>query len=232
MRRDVIISISFHLLVIIAIILFGPNIQPVKGYPKIYRVGLVSLPAPAGGSGEGGKTEVSGKAEKASEKGIAIKELKNSKEKKSISEKEQNAKKENLGKNKTGSSKEQPKKERMPGGTTAGSSSGISGGIVGSAQVDGADFGGDYYVQMFVAKINDLWENPIKSASSTLNAIVYFRILKDGDVVDVKIEKSSGVGVFDKAALRAVISVSPLQPLPNEYTGEYLGVHLEFEFVQ
>jgi outer membrane biosynthesis protein TonB len=33
----------------------------------------------------------------------------------------------------------------------------------------------------------------------------------------------------DRAALRAVVSSSPLPPLPTEYGGSQLGVHLKFD---
>ncbi len=230
MRKDIAISISAHLILIVSVVLLGPDVKPAKGYPKIYRVGLVSLPPPGGGgTGEG---QVQTKEEKGVKKGIALKETR--KKEKSLSQKKSTSKEKASSKKETGSVKGGTSQKKTPGGVGSGSglSSVRNGGIVGSAQVDGADFGSGYYVEAFVAKINNLWENPIRSASSTLSAIVYFRILKNGDLADVKVERSSGVGVFDKAALRAVVSASPLQPLPDEYTGDYLGVHLEFEFAQ
>lgn len=229
MKKDIIISISFHFVVLLCVLLFSPKIQSAKGYPKIYRVGLVSLPPPSGGSE---KVE-SAKTEGASKKGVAIKEIKKSEKKKSpskkASQKKSAAQKEAK---KVKEETEKKKGQKGSSGSTSGTPSGVSGGVIGSAQIDGVEFGSSYYVQIFVAKINGLWENPIRSATSTLSATVYFRILKSGNIVDVKVEKSSGVDVFDKAALRAVMSAHPLQSLPKEYTGEYLGVHLEFEFAQ
>ena len=235
MKKDVIISISFHLVIILSILLFGPRIQPAKGYPRVYRVGLVSLPPAGGGeNGKGLNAETSTKAQDGSKPGISIKEEKKSKDKKSSKEENSN-KNSSEKKNKSVSTKQEDKTKGSQKGNSSKeglASSGVNGGIIGSAQTDGADFGGDYYVQMFVAKINNLWENPIKNATSTLSATIYFRIMKNGNITDARIEKSSGTDVFDRVALRAVISANPLQPLPDEYTGEYLGVHLEFEFAQ
>ena len=53
---------------------------------------------------------------------------------------------------------------------------------------------------------------------------------ENGDVVDVTIELSSGVAAFDQSALRAVLSSSP-PPLPLEYTGNQLGIHLQFQYL-
>jgi TonB family protein len=61
---------------------------------------------------------------------------------------------------------------------------------------------------------------------------IYFKILRDGNIVESKVEKTSGVDLFDQSAMRAIISSTPFPPLPGEFTGEYLGIHLEFEYVQ
>ncbi|PYQ53934.1 MAG: hypothetical protein DMF59_00450 [Acidobacteria bacterium] len=45
---------------------------------------------------------------------------------------------------------------------------------------------------------------------------------------DAKVEDVSGNGLYDRAALRAVLEASPLPPLPFGYSGTYLGVHLKF----
>ena len=54
------------------------------------------------------------------------------------------------------------------------------------------------------------------------------RIMRDGTITEAKVETSSGNGTFDRAALSAVRSSSPLNPLPFAYDGTYLGVHLTF----
>jgi len=44
----------------------------------------------------------------------------------------------------------------------------------------------------------------------------------------VKLISPSGVSVYDRAAVRAVYAANPLPPLPPEFAGERLGVHLRF----
>jgi len=57
---------------------------------------------------------------------------------------------------------------------------------------------------------------------------VYFAIDRDGSIRDARVESASGNGLYDRAALRAILESSPLPPLPFGYNGTYLGVHLKF----
>jgi TonB family protein len=102
---------------------------------------------------------------------------------------------------------------------------------VGFAQVEGAGFGSNYYVDVMRAKIAEYWRNPVRGATSVIRATIYFKIKENGGITDAVIEKTSGLELFDQAALRSVLSSDPLPPLPSEYTGEQLGVHLEFEYI-
>jgi len=65
--------------------------------------------------------------------------------------------------------------------------------------------------------------------SGSFQTVVYFRIQKNGQVVDVQIEQSSGVTPLDLSAVRAVKASAPFPPLPREYEEAYLGIHLIFE---
>ncbi|HEY3170786.1 MAG TPA: TonB family protein, partial [Thermoanaerobaculia bacterium] len=65
--------------------------------------------------------------------------------------------------------------------------------------------------------------------AGSVSPVVHFKIEKDGTISDATVERSSGLPFVDRAALRAVISSSPLPPLPVEYGGTQLGVHLKFE---
>jgi TonB family protein len=74
--------------------------------------------------------------------------------------------------------------------------------------------------------IGSHWFRP-QVAESTA-AVVYFAIDRDGTIRDAKVENASGNGLYDRAALRAILEASPLPPLPFGYSGSYLGVHLKF----
>jgi len=100
---------------------------------------------------------------------------------------------------------------------------------IGSAGVTGLE-GGDFPYTIYIERMRTLiagkWFRPQASGESLTS--IYFVIDRDGAIRDAKIERPSGDGIFDRAALRAVLEASPLPPLPFGYTGSYLGVHLTF----
>jgi TonB family protein len=100
-----------------------------------------------------------------------------------------------------------------------------------SVRTDG-DFRFAYYLAALRNKIGSRWVPPQGMDSGQIRAVVYFRIGRDGQVSMTEIEKSSGYAYFDQTALRALLSATPLPPLPAGYTDPYLGVHFGFEFAQ
>jgi len=98
---------------------------------------------------------------------------------------------------------------------------------VGGARFDQADFTYDYYVSRMLIAIGTNWFKPSQAGSAS--PVIRFRIERDGTISDPVVEKSSGLPFVDRAAMRAVLASSPLPPLPAEYGGTHLGVHLKFE---
>ena len=96
----------------------------------------------------------------------------------------------------------------------------------GHISIDGADFANDLYLNLIYMKVYRNWIPP--SIGKEIAATIYFRILRSGDVKDAKIEKRSGVQSFDRNALRTILSSSPFPELPEDYSGDHLGVHFEF----
>lgn len=92
--------------------------------------------------------------------------------------------------------------------------------------LEGGNFPYTLYIQGMHRKVGSGWFRPQVADGATV--IVYFRILRDGRITDAKVETASGIGTFDRAALSAVLSASPLNPLPFGYSGTYLGVHITF----
>lgn len=92
--------------------------------------------------------------------------------------------------------------------------------------LEGGDFPYTLYLQGMQRRIGSNWFRPQVGPGTA--AVIYFRILRDGTIGEAKVETSSGNGTFDRAALSAVRSSSPLNPLPFAYDGTYLGVHLTF----
>jgi protein TonB len=119
-------------------------------------------------------------------------------------------------------------------GTGAGGSGGGTGGGTGAGAGDPfgvAGFPFQFYLQMISDKITANWFQALvdPGVGGVLQTQVYFRIYKNGQISDVKIDVSSGVESFDLSARRAIQTAAPFAPLPNEYDGQYLGITLVFE---
>jgi len=112
------------------------------------------------------------------------------------------------------------------GGGTGGGTGGGSGEPFG---VSGFPF--TYYLQFVSDKISSSWFTSLvdPGVSGQFQTQVYFKIYRNGQIADLKVEVSSGVQTFDLSALRAIQTASPFAPLPSEYDGQYLGIHLIFE---
>lgn len=105
---------------------------------------------------------------------------------------------------------------------------GLSAGVA----VDDIDFEFTYYLIALRNRIGQNWSAPagMGRGGESIGVTVYFRIQRDGRVVDPQVEKSSGIRFFDQSAVRAVRVSSPVPPLPMGYAEDDLGVHFAFEF--
>jgi protein TonB len=113
-------------------------------------------------------------------------------------------------------------KQRL--GSPTGNSLGTSafGAAVGG--LDNPDFVYSYYIDQMLALISANWIRP--SLGSGVEAVVYFRIRRDGQISDVRIIRSSGYNSFDLAGLRAVQLAAPFPRFPQSYSHDTLGVNL------
>jgi TonB family protein len=98
---------------------------------------------------------------------------------------------------------------------------------IGGATFDQPDFNYSYYIERMLVTIGTNWFKPALTVPTS--PVIRFRILRDGTIADVELERSSGLPFVDRAAQRAVLASSPLPPLPSEFGGGHLGVHLIFE---
>ena len=94
------------------------------------------------------------------------------------------------------------------------------------AKVEGRPFPFPGYLERLVAKIGRNWRRTPSQVPR--QAVVYFRVERSGRVSGIEVRESSGDFLFDQSAQRAVKDASPLPPLPDGYTGDYLGVVFDF----
>ncbi len=100
------------------------------------------------------------------------------------------------------------------------------GGASGGSPFDG-DFQYDYYASQMYTKIHQHWQHTVVQGKN-VHTIVQFTIQRNGEVTDVEVERSCGVRLLDRGAMRAVILASPLPPLPNSLLRDQQRVHLQF----
>src|ERR1700730_10178528 len=119
---------------------------------------------------------------------------------------------------------------------------------VGTAQVPGApnpgvniqgQGGGDFasrygwYIDAVRRKINQNWLqstiDPAIRAARTARCTMTFSIARDGTVKDIRVSQTSGNYSLDTSAQRALLSSSPMPPLPNDYSGSFVNVTFDFD---
>ncbi len=114
--------------------------------------------------------------------------------------------------------------------TEAGEGAGETGVAADGISFDGGAFPYDAFVARMRHKIAAAWQVPAGSQTVERQAVIYFRVHRNGEITHVSIEQPSSVFLFDQSCQRAVIQAAPFPPLPRGYADEYLGVHFTFKF--
>jgi TonB family protein len=103
---------------------------------------------------------------------------------------------------------------------------------VGGFQVDSPNFNYNYYLDLLRDKIRQNWKPPsgMPTKGEYITAVVEFTVRRDGMIIGVRVEESSGLAFFDQSTLRAVLNSNPAPPLPRAFEEDRLGVHVNFVF--
>lgn len=212
LRRDMIVSVVGHCALLVAIIIFNPSRGMFRGTPDMMTVDLSQL-TPAGA---GKAVSAQGVAPKPLEEAIAP------------------AKKEQPKKEKTvKAQKPEPIRDKAKsdgkGGLDVSSKVGQ-----GSGKGEGENVGGSnlpYDLSLVLSVVERSWRNPV-TASTPISCTIYCQINRDGSVIGEPIvEKSSGISTFDQAAIYAIKRAGQFPPFPVEFNYDYIGLHLDFEYV-
>jgi protein TonB len=106
-----------------------------------------------------------------------------------------------------------------------GQPSGVAHGA-GTVTIDAtSDFAYAWYIAAMSRKINERWD---PRAMPGQQPRVTIQIARDGQVVSLRVERSSGNAAYDQAALRSVSEANPLPPLPDDWKKPNLTVTLQF----
>lgn len=88
------------------------------------------------------------------------------------------------------------------------------------------DFGP--YMRELQRRIKMNWEPP--KGNESKRVVLLFAISRDGRLLSVKVNRSSGVAAADRAAISAVQLTAPFKPLPPEYKGNSVDIQFTFDY--
>jgi outer membrane biosynthesis protein TonB len=120
----------------------------------------------------------------------------------------------------------QPERTGPGSGGRSGPGSGLAlGGGSGMLSLDSANFPFTYYLRQVTGRIEENWVRPQQNLG---RVVVYFRIKRDGTIVEPQVYESSRNQAVDMLASGAIKRSEPFPPLPVEFGGDYLGIYLCF----
>lgn len=206
MNRFTLISILLHLLLFGTIALSSKG--SFKSIPKfeVYKVSLAPLPQP----------KIHGVPETPVEPEVIKESEKKSEEKKPPEEKKGTATKKTEETKKT----KETKKKGLPDGLPDIRPQIYTG--------SGRGFTYSYYLNILLNKIGQNWNNPYREKDVILKSVIYFEVDKNGVISNIRVEEDSGDEIYNETTVRAVALTKKLPPLPQEFSDDYLKVHLEF----
>jgi len=100
-----------------------------------------------------------------------------------------------------------------------------------SSQIGLSNFPFTYYLQIILDRISGRWYTSLidPGIKGDFQATVHFKIHRNGQISDLKIQETSGIRSLDLSAQRAVQNAAPFPPLPRDYEEEFLVIYLIFE---
>jgi TonB family protein len=254
-KRAVVFSAVFHA-VLFTVIAISPSMTKPVNKGMIHYVSLGGFASQGGAGGTGGsggggglKAAVQPPAKKETLRDLAVASNVKPEVKPSMTYPVDKPRKDKKGRDekKAVISKPQPNatgvpddKTAVPGTGQTGGGSGLRIGLGEGTGVGGSGYGDQiglsgfpyqYYLQIISDRVSSSWFTSLvdPGVSGTFFTTVYFKILRNGQVTDLKVKESSGIQSLDMSAQRAIQISAPFPPLPSDYEGDYLGIHLIFE---
>jgi protein TonB len=110
------------------------------------------------------------------------------------------------------------------GGAAAPGTAANAGGAPGPGGVGS----GDKYLNEVKAEIerNRFYPAPARALGLTGRAVLGMIVDRSGHLLGIKLRKSTGVGILDRAAEEIVRKSAPLPPLPADYPGDAVEIEV------
>jgi TonB family protein len=88
-----------------------------------------------------------------------------------------------------------------------------------------------WYVRQVEQRVGDNWfQTSLGDSGRVVEAVATFVVNPNGQITDVQLEKSSGIGSVDLAVQRAIHASNPLPPLPFELRGRTVRFRAVFQY--
>ncbi len=221
-----IISLLIHILLIVSLFFYASYSRYKRTKkPYVYRVALVTLPSTSSGIGKEQKVTLNSSKHK---------NITPSKQKKATSTKKKEIKGINTGtkkEKKEKNKKTNPVRGKRKGKNTSNNSNtqkiGFSSPASSIMDLDTTGFEYSYYLAIIRDRIGNNW---VRTYTGTGKVKVYFKVMKNGEIRDARVEISSGNPGLDRLAIEAVLKSNPLPPLPENFKENYIGIHIWFNY--
>ncbi len=90
-----------------------------------------------------------------------------------------------------------------------------------------------WYTQALQRRISEEWQRELlqvdRRVSTSARTVVFFEILRDGTLRNIRVSQSSGVSQVDYAAMRAVTNANPAPPLPSDLGRNSISIEVWFQ---
>jgi TonB family protein len=91
----------------------------------------------------------------------------------------------------------------------------------------------DWYLAHLCATVERFWDPPRGvPGESNLKVVVFFRILRSGEISGLELKQSSGNETLDRLGLRSIERAAPFPKLPPRFTGETLNVSFTLNYMR
>ena len=132
--------------------------------------------------------------------------------------------------------KPQPPTEAPSTPVTAPAPTKVRGQGFGLSQTGGRGLGGvqvdeDFCCTEYLLQMKDLIQAKWNDKQGVPGAnVMKFTIRRDGTIVQVQLERPSGLRILDDESQHALLATAKLPPLPQQYLNATLTVHLRFDY--
>lgn len=127
----------------------------------------------------------------------------------------------------TGTTKSDKTQVGTEEGKVDASATSTSGASLSGATVDNSSFTYGWWFDLAFKEIAGNFRFSY-SYDGSLVCVIYFQVIQSGRVLGLEVKQSSGVSEYDRACLQAVEKSAPLPPLPSDFRDEIIGITLPF----